>query len=196
VPSTRRPGQRAGLTRARVLATAQALLAERGPEALSMRALAERLGVRPNALYGHIGSKTELIDALLDQLLEQVASPPVDVQDPVAGIHELMTSTHDVLLAHPNFVPLYLARQGARGPTAHHLGEAVLALLTRTGITDTRAQEALHVLIVYTIGSAAFATSPLTAPDPVPRPSEDDLRTIFDSGLRWLLAGIAAPSAR
>ncbi|MBD0283747.1 MAG: helix-turn-helix transcriptional regulator, partial [Thermoleophilaceae bacterium] len=57
----RAPGQRAGLSRDRVLAAAHELLADGGLDALTMRALAERLGVRPNALYSHVASKTELI---------------------------------------------------------------------------------------------------------------------------------------
>ena len=65
----RGPGQRAGLTRAAVLDTAHALLAEDGLDALTMRALARRLGVAPNALYSHVPGKTELVDALLDDRL-------------------------------------------------------------------------------------------------------------------------------
>ena len=72
---TRSPGQRAGLTYAAVLAAARELLAEGGLPALSMRSLANRLGVAPNALYSHVGSKTALLDDLLDDLLALVAAP-------------------------------------------------------------------------------------------------------------------------
>ena len=65
----RGPGQRAGLTRAAVLDTAHALLAEEGLDALTMRALARRLGVAPNALYSHVPGKTELVDALLESVV-------------------------------------------------------------------------------------------------------------------------------
>ncbi len=54
MPSPRSSGQRAGLTRAAVLAEARALLAEGGLDALTMRALATRLGVQPNTLYSHV----------------------------------------------------------------------------------------------------------------------------------------------
>ena len=62
-------GQRAGLTHARVLAAARELLAESGFEALTMRSLALRLDVSPNALYSHVESKTALIADVLDGLL-------------------------------------------------------------------------------------------------------------------------------
>jgi TetR/AcrR family tetracycline transcriptional repressor len=179
----RAPGQRAGLTRARVLAAAHDLLADGGVEALTMRSLAERLGVRPNALYSHVASKTELIDAVLDDVLAEVEPPSPDAEDARAAVHALMASTFDVLLRHPDLVPLYVARQGARGPNAQGLGEVMLALLDRGGVGGRRALEARRVLIVYTIGFAAFATRPPFegAGD---RPlSAEEIRANFNAGL-------------
>ena len=49
-----------------MLAAARELLADGGAQALSMRALASRLAVAPNALYSHVENKTALLDALLD----------------------------------------------------------------------------------------------------------------------------------
>ena len=189
---SRTPGQRAGLTRARVLAAARELLDEHGVEALTMRALAERLGVRPNALYSHVESKEALVDEVLDDVLAAVDAPSPEARDPLAGVHAMMASTYRVLLAHADLVPLYLARQGARGPNARHLGEVMLALLARGGVAGRRADEALHVLIVYTIGSAAFATrSPLATGD-APPPGGDQAAH-FERGLKWILAGIDLP---
>lgn len=131
----RSPGQRAGLTRAHVLVAARDLLVERGLEALTMRTLAERLGVSPNALYSHVSRKTALVDDLLDDALATVQTPSPDARDPIAGVHALMASTYQVLLAHADLVPLYLARQGARGPNAQHLGDVMLALLSRADVT-------------------------------------------------------------
>jgi len=191
----RRPGQRAGLTRERVLAAAHELLGAGGVDGLTMRALARRLEVAPNALYSHVPGKTALLDAVIDEVLAQVEVPAMDVADPVTGLHALMCSTYDVLLGHPDLVPLYLARNGARGANARHLGDVMLALLDRAGLREAKAGEALSVLIVYTIGFAAFTTGPpIDVPDPEPR--AEQMRENFDSGLRWLLAGITAPSMR
>jgi AcrR family transcriptional regulator len=178
VPTSRSPGQRAGLTHDRVLAAARELLAEEGVDALSMRSVARRLRVSPNALYSHVDSKLALVDEVLDELLAGVQVPPDDVE-PVDGVHALMASTYRTLIAHPELVSVYLARQGARGANAHRLGDVVTARLARAGVTGRPAREALRVLIVYTIGFAAFA----------PRDS-GELTSTFDAGLRWLLAGI------
>lgn len=179
----RTPGQRAGLSRAAVLAAANQLLAERGLSALTMRAVAAQLDVAPNALYSHVASKTALLDDVLDGRLALVREPDPD-GDPVEGLHSIMTSTRKVLLDRPDLVPLYLARQGSRGPHAQRLGEIMLVLLDRAGVTGDDAREALRVLIVYTIGFAALgAGGPLAA---------DETGRSFDRGLRWLLAGIVA----
>lgn len=186
------PGQRAGLTHARVIAETRELLADEGLEGLSMRALAERLGVSPNALYSHVASKVALLDDVLDDVLAEVEAPAADAEDPLTGLHRLMASTYGVLLAHPDLVPAYLARQGARGDNAQRLGDVMLALLARAGVSGPRGREALRVLVVYTIGFAAFATRPpIGHEDDGPEPYAGELLANFDSGLDWLLAGIA-----
>ena len=187
----RSTGQRAGLTRDQILAAGRAILADGGLEALTMRALAVRLGVRPNALYSHVASKTALVEELLDDVLAEVRAPTADTPDWQDGLHALMASSHEVLLAHPDLVPLYLGR-GARGENAQRLGGVVLALLARGGITGPPAREALRVLIVFAIGFAAFVTQPgFERDDDDPEARHAELVANFDRGLGWLLAGIA-----
>jgi TetR/AcrR family tetracycline transcriptional repressor len=173
-----------------VLRAARELLAEGGIDALSMRALAGRLQVAPNAIYSHVESKTGLLDELLDDTLADVQAPPATARDPVAAIARLMTSTYDVLVSRPDLVALYLSRQGARGPNAIRLGERMDALLVRAGVSGTATAEARRVLIVHTIGFAAFTTGAAIDPDPARPISATESRRSFERGLRWLLAGI------
>jgi TetR/AcrR family transcriptional regulator, tetracycline repressor protein len=190
MPLPRTPGQRAGLTHARVVTAAYELLAEHGVKAITMRRLAQHLGVSPNALYSHVESKTALIDDMLDGVLAKVQPPDPQTEYPRAGLHSLMTDTYEILLAHQDLVPLYLARRGARGRNAQHLGEIMISLLARAGVTGPQAREALRVLIVYTIAFAAFAASGTLIPNEEPEPPTRELTTNFDSGLHWLLTGI------
>lgn len=191
--SRRTPGQRAGLTRAGVLVAARRLLAERGLDALTMRALARALDVAPNTLYSHVASKAALIDEVLDDVLAEVEVPDPAAEDPMVGLRALMASTYDVLLAHPDLVPLYLARQGARGANAQRLGEVMVRQLAAAGVTGAGAREAQRVLIVFTIGFAAFATHPPVEAGAGAVVSPDELRGNLEAGLGLLLAGIAAP---
>ena len=82
-------------------------------------------------------------------------------------------------------MPLYLARQGSRGPNAVRLGVAMDALLARLGLAAEAIPSARRALIVHAIGGAAFAG----ADGPVPA---EMARADFARSLRWLLAGIAA----
>ena len=155
-----------------------------------MRALARRLDVAPNALYSHVANKTALLDELLDDLLASISVPPLDADDPVATLGALMGSTYAFLIAHRDLVPVYLARQGARGPHAVRLGQAMDALLSRAGMDPAGTATARRVLIVHAIGSAAFATSAPTEPDTARPLTAEESRHTFSRGLRWLLAGI------
>lgn len=155
-----------------------------------MRALARRLDVAPNALYSYVPSKTALLDDLLDDLLALVEPAGPEVEDPLAALTTLLTSTYQVLTGHPDLVPLYLARQGARGPRAVRLGELMDVRLGALGVRGTAVGQARRALIVHAIGFAAFASSAPSTPDadrPVPsaEAAED-----FRRSLQWLLAGI------
>jgi TetR/AcrR family tetracycline transcriptional repressor len=61
-----------GLTRERLVHSALELIGEEGLEALSMRALADRLDVKAASLYWHVRDRRELLDLLAEGLLEDV----------------------------------------------------------------------------------------------------------------------------
>lgn len=64
-----------GLTRERLVAAALELINEEGLEALSMRALADRLQVKAASLYWHVRDRRELLELLADGILETVGRP-------------------------------------------------------------------------------------------------------------------------
>ena len=77
---------RGSLTREEIIKEALALLEQQGPGALSMRRLADRLGVAPNALYTHVRGKADLIDGLIDQVYADLTLEPGPLRrlDPAA----------------------------------------------------------------------------------------------------------------
>jgi AcrR family transcriptional regulator len=64
------------LTREHVVAEALTVISTDGAGALSMRALAARLGVVPAALYRHVRSKEQLLDLVVDGVLAEVDCQP------------------------------------------------------------------------------------------------------------------------
>ena len=64
---------------ARVVDEALAVADADGLEGLSMRTLAQRLGVVPMALYKHVANKDDLIDGMVDRVWEEVEAPAPDI---------------------------------------------------------------------------------------------------------------------
>jgi AcrR family transcriptional regulator len=60
--------------RQEILDAALELADDKGLEAVSMRALAERTGVTPMALYPHVGSKAALLDGMLGRVISQMVA--------------------------------------------------------------------------------------------------------------------------
>src|SRR5258708_25515881 len=71
--------EKGGLSRARLVAEALGLVQEEGLEALSMRALADRLHVKAASLYWHVRDRRELLELLAESILDGVPAPNAEV---------------------------------------------------------------------------------------------------------------------
>jgi len=164
-----------------VIAEAIALGNERGLGAVTIRGVAERLGVTPMALYRHVGDKEGLLDGLADALYARLRLPEPgdDWWDGLAG---LARSTRSLLLDHPWAVPLF-ARPLA-GPDARALGDALVATFRAAGFSAREADELHHQL-----SDMVFA---LVRPELHGRTN----RAAFERGLELLRDGLAARLAR
>ncbi|MHA7222017.1 TetR/AcrR family transcriptional regulator [Arthrobacter sp. RHLT1-20] len=92
--------RRTPLNRRRVLQAAVALADEVGFEPLSMRKLAEELGVVPMALYKHVASKEELLDGMVASLIGEI-DPPVTDSDWKSAVRLRVLSARRALQRHP-----------------------------------------------------------------------------------------------
>ena len=151
---------RRALTRDRVVAEALAVISADGAQALSMRALAGRLGVVPGALYRHVSSKEQLHDLILDAVLAEVdcrVDPALPWTAQVATLaHRLRT----VLENHPGIAALLKTRDSL-SPASLALAEAFLAPLHAAGLSGREAALAFRLIYDYTLG---FALADLTSP--------------------------------
>src|SRR2546429_16132 len=101
---------RRALTRQRVIAEALAVISADGVQALSMRALAGRLGVVPRALYRHVRSKEKLYDLILDNVLAEVDCLPDHTLDWAGQVTALAQRLRAVLEGHPGIAGLLKTR--------------------------------------------------------------------------------------
>jgi TetR/AcrR family tetracycline transcriptional repressor len=156
--STTRTRPRGSLTREEIITEALGLLEEHGPGALSMRRLADRLGVAPGALYTHVRGKADLIDGLVDQVYAGLDLHP----DPGGDwTQQLATLSRDVrahLLAHPAVVP-YALQQPGLGPHSLRLGEAIYRVLRPAGFSDQAVVGVVYALLTYILGFVALEVS-------------------------------------
>jgi TetR/AcrR family transcriptional regulator len=72
-------------TAERILDAAEAVFAERGFDAASLGDVADRVGIRPQAIYNHFSGKRELYAAVLERLLDPFLALLDDADDP-AGL--------------------------------------------------------------------------------------------------------------
>ena len=92
--------RRVPLSRGRVLRAAVALADDAGIESLSMRRLAEELGVVPMALYKHVANKEGLLDGMIDVVVGEI-DPPVRGTDWKSAVRQRILSARRALLRHP-----------------------------------------------------------------------------------------------
>jgi TetR/AcrR family transcriptional regulator, tetracycline repressor protein len=154
--------RRPPLSRERVVAEALTVIAGQGVQALTMRALAGRLGVVPGALYHHVRNKEQLHDLVLDGVLAEVDyHPDLDHSPPwTERLKVLAHRLRAVLEAHPGVAGILKTRDPL-GPHSLALAEAVLAPLQAAGFGDREAGLAFFLLVDYTIGFAV--SSPTTS---------------------------------
>ena len=151
---TRRP--RGSLTRDVILDAAEAVARE-GFDALTMRAVAARLGAAPMALYNHFATKDELVDALLDRVLGRFSpAPPTD--DWLADLGAFARAHRRLLADHPWAVAQLFSRPSP-GLGAVRIGELALGILERGGIGGGRAVAVFSGVIAFNYGWSSFTTA-------------------------------------
>jgi AcrR family transcriptional regulator len=92
--------RRAPLSRDRVLRAAVELAGDAGIDSLSMRKLAQQLGVVPMALYKHVANKEELLDGMVDVVVGEI-DPPLPETDWKSAVRQRILSARRALLRHP-----------------------------------------------------------------------------------------------
>lgn len=109
-----RPREHGDDTRAALLAAAERLIDEEGPDAASVRGVADEVGCSTRAVYSVFGSKQGLLEALATRLFEDLiaaidAVPLTD--DPADDLVETaMQAWRKTVLAHPSLYRLVFLR--------------------------------------------------------------------------------------
>ncbi len=138
--------------RQEILDTALALADAGGLSAVTMRAIAHRLGVTAMALYPHVKSKDDLLDGLVGRLLAEIALP--DQALPWRDrLRAMAQQTRDVARRHPAVVPLLYTRP-AITPDGLRVVDAIYAALLDAGVPPAQVARLERMISTLVLGYA------------------------------------------
>jgi AcrR family transcriptional regulator len=138
------------LTRERVLRAAVRLADKGGLESLSMRKLAQVLGVEAMSLYHHVANKDELLDGHADLVVAKIELPAIG-GDWKAELRKRAHSAHQVFLLHPWAAMLVGTRVNV-GPAMLRYINATLGCLREAGFSYELADRAWNALDSHIYG--------------------------------------------
>jgi Bacterial regulatory proteins, tetR family./Tetracyclin repressor, C-terminal all-alpha domain. len=138
------------LSRDQVLRAAVELADEGGLELLSMRGLAQQLGVEAMSLYHHVRNKQDLLGGMLDIVYSEI-EPPSDAADWRAAMRRTAISFHQVLLRHQWACSLFMAPLGIGAARTRYMDD-VLGRLRRAGFSADLTHHAYHALDSHIVG--------------------------------------------
>ena len=134
-----------------------AIADENGLAAVSMRAVAARVGVTAMALYRHVANKEELLDGVLEQLLAELSLPPEDEpwEDRLIA---LSAEVRELGRRHPTAISLVFERPG-RTPDARVRIDAIHRALRDGGLTGDDVLRLERMLSTFVVGFALSEVS-------------------------------------
>jgi len=139
-----------GLSRERIAAAALALADRDGLDALSMRKLANELGVGAMSLYNHVRDKADLERLLLNAVFEPMPEADSSASWEARAKAELR-AVRAALERHPGLVPLLLKRPTTSEAAVRPI-EALLAALHAGGFRGLALLRAYHTLFGFLTG--------------------------------------------
>jgi AcrR family transcriptional regulator len=166
VGASEQSGQRGRLSRDGVLREAVAVADAGGLASLTIRSLAQALGVKPMSVYHHVANKDEILDGIVDIVFSEIDLPAVGGEWRAELARRAHSARH-VLRRHPWGIALLESRTSPGPATlAHH--DAVLGTLRAAGFSPELTAHAYALLDAFVYGFAVQEASlPFEGPDGV-----------------------------
>ncbi|MFS0698397.1 TetR/AcrR family transcriptional regulator [Cellulomonas sp. 179-A 4D5 NHS] len=144
--SPRRPA----LSRARVIEAAVQVADAGGVTAVTMRRVAEHLGVEAMSLYHHVANKDVILDALVDHVFAEIDLPSAG-EEWRSAMHRRASSARAAIRRHSWALGLMESRRNPGHSTLRH-HDAVLGCLRGAGFSVAEAAHAISLLDSYVYG--------------------------------------------
>lgn len=147
---TKSAAQTKSLNRDAILNAAVALADERGIDALSMRKLAETLGIEAMSLYNHVKNKDDLLDGMVNMVVAEIELPATNIHWKLA-MRQRAISAQEMLLRHPWASMLIVARINVGSAMLRYV-DATIGCLRAAGFTYALADHAISVIDSHIYG--------------------------------------------
>ena len=158
-----------------MLQAALGLADEGGVDAVSMRKVADVLGVKAMSLYNHVANKDDVLDGMVDATYGEIAAPTPDA-DWQAQVREIAISAHEVFLRHPWAAGLQMSVKP--GPARLRYGDRLLGCFRDAGFSKQLTYHGYHIIESYILGY----TSQVLAYRAVDTDQFEDVLTRFTRG--------------
>ncbi len=147
--SRRSARPRIPLSRERVLRAALAIADGEGIDALSMRRLAQDLGVEAMTIYYHVPSKEQIVDGMVAIVMGEIELPRSGEKWKPA-IRRMALSARDILMRHPWATSRMMS--GGLTPERLRYMESILGCFRGGGFTPYQTHLAYHAIESHIVG--------------------------------------------
>ncbi|MGW8888089.1 TetR/AcrR family transcriptional regulator [Streptomyces sp. NPDC055749] len=179
--STPKPDQRPrrSLSKELVFEAAVRVADERGVASVSMRKVAEQLGVEAMSLYHHVANKDEILDGIVNLVFDEIELPH-DAPDWKTAMRRRAVSARTVLSRHTWALGLLESRRNPGPATLRH-HDWVIGCLRGAGFSIGSAAQAFSTLDSYVYGFVLQESS-------LPFDTSQDLEDVADGIMEQLPA--------
>jgi AcrR family transcriptional regulator len=172
---------RPALNRDRVLRAAVAVADAGGIGGLTIRSLADELGVKPMSVYHYVANKDEILDGIVDAVFSEIELPAAG-DDWQAELRRRADSARLALKRHPWAIGLMESRS-APGPATLRHHDAVIGALRTAGFSVALTAHALALLDSYVYGFVLQeVSSPFKPPETVGGDVSEPMPQRFPAG--------------
>lgn len=196
-----------------MIAAGLALIDKGGADGITMRGLADAVGVTPMALYNHFSSKRDLLAAVAAHVIDrgEFDGRHADWREQVRHCFRILRK---LCLDHPG-LPRLIEAEGVAPASVFIPMEVTLRALEEAGLSSIESLRAYFILVGFTLGQASYQTR---GPHPDLEPSERvraerlsgrgysaigrlempqtwDFEASFEFGLDLILRGVAATTS-
>ncbi len=167
-----RTAPRVPLSRQRALSAAIAIADTEGIDALTMRRLAQDLGVEAMSLYHHVANKHDILDGMVDTVFGEIELPS-DGTDWKTAMHQRAISVRAALTRHPWAIGIMESRTSPGPATLRH-HDTVIGCCRTAGFSIEMAAHAFSLIDSYIYGFVLQEVN-------LPFDETDDLEELVES---------------